>query len=212
MNHLFTSGVVCVLCVCTATVQAQVQDSSGATGGSDESTGARSTTESIGRTTEGIETGLDSDGGEAGSNVTDTFIGGGDGGFVGGAQERQNQAVNRFFRAITGEDVPTGGSRGSSGEPRRIPVRLKLGFLRPTPRQTLAIGGRAGLDLTRFVRMRPGLQAVGATMDDQGQVTLTGVTPDDASRRLAVNLLRLQPGVRSIRNEIALQGPAPTAQ
>ena len=148
----------------------------------------------------------------AGSNVTDAFIGGGDGGFVGGAQERQTQAVNRFFRAITGEDVPTGGSRGSSGEPRRIPVRLKLGFLRPTPRQTLAIGGRAGLDLTRFVRIRPGLQAIGATMDDQGQVTLTGVTPDDASRRLAVNLLRLQPGVRSIRNEIALQGPTAPAR
>jgi hypothetical protein len=165
------------------------------------------TTETLGQTTESLTSGIDSDAGTAGSTAAETFVGGNNAGdFVGGSRDSSNAAAaNRFFRAITGEEVPTGGTAGDSGTPRRVPVTLRLGFAAPAPKAALVLAGQGGIDFSRFTRMRPELQAIGAVISDAGMVTLRGVVSDAATKRLAANLVRLQPGVRGVDNQIELQ-------
>ncbi len=165
------------------------------------------TTEALGQTTEGLTSGIDSDAGTAGSTAAETFVGGNNiEDFVGGSREASDvTAANRFFRAITGQEVPTGGTDSDSGTPRRVPVTLRLGFAAPAPKSALVLAGQSGLDFSRFMRTRPELQAVGAVISDAGIVTLRGVVADTATRRLASNLVRLQPGVRGVNNQLELQ-------
>jgi len=166
-----------------------------------------STTETLGQTTESLTSGFDSDAGTAGSTAAETLVGGNNvEGFVGGSREASEvSAANRFFRAITGQEVPTGGTASDSTTPRRVPVSLRLGFAAPAPKAALALAGRQGIDFSRFDRNRPELSAVGAVISDKGVVTLQGVVSDPATRRLASNLIRLQPGVRSVDNQIEIR-------
>ena len=174
-------------------------------GVSSEATG--STVEGLGGlTTEG----LDSDGADSGGNSAQSFIGASETeGFVGGFRESMtNSAVNRFFREIAGGEVPTGGTQDSSASPRRVPMRLRLGFKAPAPQAATAMAGVGGISLQRFLTARPELSAVDVSMDDAGTATLVGTVPEASTKRLAANLIRLQPGVRQIRNQIEVQSLA----
>lgn len=166
-----------------------------------------------GATTEGMEGGTDAlqEGGLLGDRFGQDFVGGADPSqFVGGVREpTTDSTVNRLFRAITGEDVPTGGTRETTGQPRRVPVSLKLGFAAPTPQAATALTGVYSVSFDRYLAVRPELSEVGASMDDDGVVTLTGIVADSSSQRLAANLIRLQPGVRRIQNRIEVQ-PLPS--
>jgi hypothetical protein len=180
--------------------QRQADDTASATTGG--------TTEGLGGlTTEGIaagNTGSDT-GGTPGANAVQEFIGGANTeGFVGGARESTtNSAVDRFFREIVGGEVPTGGTQeSSSGSPRRVPVTLRLGFNAPAPRAAVAMAGVSGISLQRFFSARPDLQGISVSMDDAGMATLVGPVSESSTRRLASNLIRMQPGVKRIRNLI----------
>ena len=181
-----------------------VAQQTGTQTGTPDSTDTGATTESASRrTTDGITSGDNTTG------ASDTFVGGANTEeFIGGSQfSRDNAAANRFFRSITGQEVPTGRTSETSGEPRRVPTQLRLGFPRPEPRDAIALAGRSGIDLVRFRKNRPDLQSVLANMDDTGHVVLSGNVNDPASSRLASNLLRLQPGVRKVTNQVQVIQP-----
>ncbi len=195
-SHVFAQRQL----VNTAPAQGQLDDTSAATPGG--------TTEGIGGlTTQGIDAGNTSSetGGTPGANAAQEFIGGSDPeGFVGaGRESTTNSAVNRFFREIVGGEIPTGGTQDSStAAPRRVPITLRLGFKAPTPRAAAAMAGAAGTSLQRFLSARPDLGGVSTSMDDTGVVTLVGSVSESSTRRLAANLIRIQPGVKRIRNRI----------
>ncbi len=164
--------------------------------------GATGTTEGIGGiTTQGAPTG-DATGGTAGSNTAEVFVGGNNsGGFVGGGVGTQRNN-NRQFRGITSANVPTGGGSQTSGDPRRIPVSLRIAFRFPRPdANTLLIGGSRP-PLQRVSAMRPELRNVQVSISPTGVATLTGNAPDANSARLAANLVRLRPGVRRVENQL----------
>jgi len=184
--------------------QVAIGQQTGTQTGTPDSTDTGSTTESASRrTTDGVT------GGDSTAEASDTFVGGSNSeDFVGGSQRSQNNsAANRFFRSITGQEVPTGRTSEASGEPRRVPTQLRLGFRRPTPRDAAILAGRGGIDLVRFRGNRPDLQSVVARMDDTGNVVLNGNVTDPASSRLAANLLRMQPGVRKVTNQVQVIEP-----
>ncbi|MCH2201054.1 MAG: BON domain-containing protein [Fuerstiella sp.] len=114
--------------------------------------------------------------------------------------------MNRLFREIVGGDVPTGRTQETSGNPRRIPVRLRLGFKAPGPRTGAALAGPGADSLQRFLTARPDLSSVKVSIDADGLVTLVGRVSEPSTWRLAANLIRLQPGVRRIQNQIEVDG------
>jgi len=195
---LLLSGVI--LCAGSGTAYSQ-----------QEPQAAGGTTEGLsGLTTQGLATDGGADGGFAGANTTSTFVGGNntDGGFVGGAREATGGgAANRQFRGITDTGVVGGGNQQQAGTPRRIPVAFRVAFTTPQVSSlrvgTLAAANNIGVQ--RFVPLRPQLSGINVNVTPAGVVTLTGAVPDASSRRLAANLLRLQPGVRSIQNQLQVQ-------
>ena len=173
---------------------------------------AGSTTEGLGGlTTDGTGGGGEgaAEGGFAGANAAGGFVGAGNAeGFVGGARESEtNSNINRLFRSIQAGEVPTGSTQESTGNPRRIPVSLRLGFAAPPARSAAVMAGTGGTSFERFLSARPGLRSVQVTLADSGVATLTGVAPDAETWRLAANLIRLQPGVRRIDNQIQVVMP-----
>ena len=60
----------------------------------------------------------------------------------------------------------------------------------------------------RFTRMstrRPEFAAIKFELDDAGIVTLRGVVDSESAKRLAASMTRLQPGVRTVRNELTIE-------
>lgn len=175
-------------------------------GGAGTTGGGAGTTEGLGGlTTEGF--GSATDGAVAGGNVAQTFVGGNNtGGFVGGGREAtQNVNTNRQFRGITNTGgVPTGGQQQQSATPRRVPVSLRIGFSFPPPTQGTRLAGPNSGALDRFFTVRPELSMVTFDLAPSGVATISGMVPDAAARRLAENLVRIQPGVRSVDSRIAV--------
>lgn len=56
--------------------------------------------------------------------------------------------------------------------------------------------------LTKVALRNPNLTNVMLTTDGGGEVTMRGAVANEAQAKLAANLLRLEPGVRTIRNEL----------
>ena len=201
-----------LLIICPAT---QNSHSFAQTGRGTASEVTGSTTEGLrGLTTEGPDagnTGMDN-AGRAGDNAAQEFIGSPNvEGFVGGARQSMTPStINRFFRAVTGEEVTTGSTQESSGTPRRIPVTLRLGFEVPPPRAVTLPAG-SGTYLQRFLWVRPGLSGVNFLLDNEGIAKLTGYVSEESNRRLAANLIRLQPGVTRIRNNIEIRADEETS-
>ena len=203
------SAIVALLATVHPAVAQQGQIGGGGnTGGAASATGAAlgagttGTTEGIGGvTTQGAPTG-DATGGTAGSNTAEVFVGGNNsGGFVGGgvATQRNN---NRQFQGITNATVPTGGGAQASGDPRRIPVSLRISFAYPRPDASTLLIGAAGPAIQRVSLTRPELRNVQVSISATGVATLTGKVPDANSARLAANLVRLRPGVRRIESQL----------
>lgn len=205
-----SAAALLLLATCKSSFAQQGQIGGGqAAGGGQSATAAalgggaaQGTTEGIGGvTTQGAPTG-DTTGGTAGSNTAEVFVGGNNsGGFVGGgvATQRNN---NRQFRGITNTNVPTGGGTQTSGTPRRIPVSLRVSFDYPAPNATTGLVGPTGPPIYRVSTIRPELRNVQVVVSPAGVATLTGSVPNDQSRRLAANLVRLRPGVRRVENQI----------
>lgn len=59
----------------------------------------------------------------------------------------------------------------------------------------------------RIGQSNPDFGDIQFTMDDRSEVTLTGTVPREHAGRLAAALIRLEPGVRSVRNELTVAAP-----
>ena len=169
-----------------------------------------------GVTTQSLDAGIPGrdSAGPAGGNATGEFVGSsGFEGFVGSAREpTTNSALSRLFREITEEDVTTGGTQESSGDPRRVPVTLRLGFAPPLPQNAAATPGPSRISLDRFHAIRPDLSDVRISVADSGVATLAGLVSKPSSSRLASNLIRLRPGIKRIRNQIEIRASGATSR
>lgn len=206
-----TFAFAAICCVCSSASAQTGQLSGGAAGGG---AGAGGTTAQAGSTTQGPG-GLTTQGpaganGATGGNTTPGFIGGFDpsAAFVGGGTQTQRNNA-RQFQAITVNGVPVGGTFETSGTPRQIPVSLKVGFAFPAADGSSQLLPSAAAPIQQVAVSRPEFRSVQVQVT-KGVAVLVGQVPTEASRRLAANLVRLRPGVRSVDNRILIAQPAMT--
>lgn len=179
----------------------------GITGGiGSGTTGGIGTTSGIGGTsaTGGAATNINT----LGSNATQDFIGANaTQGFIGGATGNNNQQrTNRQFQALQNNNQQR--TQQATGTPRSIKTTLRVGFGFPSAPQLIVVGRLANANVAsmgRFVPQRPELNGIDVDVQSNGLAVLTGAVPDEETRRLAANLMRLQPGVRKIENQLVVQ-------
>lgn len=101
------------------------------------------------------------------------------------------------------------GSQNQTGQFNQQPqivVRSEIAF--PYPEQApAAVAGRLEGQLQRIASRRPEFGNLAFRLQPNGDVTLRGTVPDESSRRLAAALVRLEPGVRSVNNELSVAPP-----
>ncbi len=141
------------------------------------------------------------------SNAAQTFIGSNaTQGFIGGATTAAalNLGANRQFQAIQNNQTQ-GNTTQQTGTPREIRTTLRIGFPFPSASQSQSAGRLANANvpaLERFIPDRPELAAISVQLNPAGVVLLTGSASSLETSRLAANLMRLQPGVRKVDNQI----------
>lgn len=79
--------------------------------------------------------------------------------------------------------------------------RQKVAFDYPAPKVE-EIHTNMNTQLQRIAIKNPGLSNVMLTSEGPGQMVLRGVVKSEADAKLAANLVRLEPGVRSVRSEL----------
>jgi len=142
------------------------------------------------------------------SNAAESFIGSNaTQGFVGGASQATDlQRINRQFQAIQNDQLQQRASQ-QTATPREIRTTLRVGFVFPTASQSQMTGRLANANiasLKRFTSNRPELAGIDVVMNSSGVATLTGSAATVETSRLAANLMRLQPGVRKVENQIVM--------
>lgn len=143
-----------------------------------------------------------------GSNAAQSFIGANaTQGFIGGATGTNNQQrTNRQFRALQNNNQQQ--TQQTTGTPRAIKTTLRVGFVFPSAPQLASLGRIANANvasMNRFVAQRPDLAGINVALNSSGVAVLTGSASSEESRRLAANLMRIQPGVRKIDNQVVVQ-------
>jgi osmotically-inducible protein OsmY len=142
-------------------------------------------------------------------NAATGFVGGNASqAFVGGAREATNQrATNRQFGAFQNTQNTSNTQSSQTGTPRSIRTTIKIAFAAPSgtfAQQAGALAASNSVQLTQFSTNRPELSGVNVELTADGVALLTGTSPNAEASRLAANLVRLQPGVRKINNQIAV--------
>jgi len=115
------------------------------------------------------------------------------GGGRGGGGNRGNNGLNALNSA--------GGNAGNTNQQPIVRPRLEVGFNFPKPKTDniqVAIESR----LTKLSVKSPALKSVMVSVEDKGEVVLRGTVASESEAKLATQLLRLEPGVQSIRNEL----------
>ena len=83
--------------------------------------------------------------------------------------------------------------------------RIAFGYDAPNPEATrIAVTTR----LAGLATRRPELANVAVAVDGAGRHVLTGVVSDESARGLAAALVRLEPGVREVVNDLTVEGVA----
>ena len=142
-------------------------------------------------------------------NAATGFVGGNASqAFVGGAREATNQqATNRQFGAFQNTQNTSNTQSNQSGTPRSIRTTIRIAFAAPSgtfAQQTGVLATSNSVQLTQFSTNRPELSGVNVDLTADGVAVLTGTSPSTDTSRLAANLVRLQPGVRKVNNQIAV--------
>lgn len=100
-------------------------------------------------------------------------------------------------------NTPNSGNTGRSNVKRARPQQ-RIAFTYPK-----ANFAATQVQMTaRFERMA-GVTGANASISEEGVATLTGVVTDDDTRKLAEALARLEPGVRSVVNELQVEAVSP---
>ena len=151
--------------------------------------------------TESVIPGFDRDQGFTGRTRPDDFIGGRQSRFQNTLVQQQQQfrqfGSSRNTAPRNTRGLATGRRATSQRRIVRPQVRVAFSYtVRPAARVTEALQSQFQRVSTRL----PGFESVRVTTDEQGRVTLSGETGSQESRKLAENLVRLEPGVRSVQN------------
>jgi hypothetical protein len=132
------------------------------------------------------------------------FVGRSDnsGRFVGQQQAGQQQ-MRQFstnFGGRGGQDF-----NQANVQPRApIRPRARIAFDFPKP-STNRIATTIASRFERLASKRPVFESINATIGEKGTVTLTGTVDDAPAAKLAVAMVRLEPGVRSVKSEIRVR-------
>ena len=127
-------------------------------------------------------------------------LGGGGGGRGGGG--------NRGGNGLNGLN----GGGGNGGKANQTPIvrpRQKIAFDYTLPSSS-AIQSTIEARLTKLSVKRPSLKSVMVAVEDKGEVVLRGEVASADDAKLAENMLRQEPGVRSVRNELSFPAPVPS--
>lgn len=133
-----------------------------------------------------------------GRNTQNQGVGGNNnlgGGGRGGGGNRGNG--NNGLNAQNGG----GGNSGNANQTPLVRPRLEVAFDYPRPK-TDAIQITLETRLTKLSVKSPGLKSVTVAVADKGEVVLRGEVGSEAESKLAEISLRIEPGVRTIRNEL----------
>lgn len=132
------------------------------------------------------------------------------GGGQAGGNQAFNQSFNRLLQVQTLQQTNRLGRQFSGGTSSRAMIRpsLRLGFsavTRPATAVNNSIGRRLQKlsgRLSQLTETRPAFAGVSVAVADGGTVVLTGSVDSASARRLAENLTRMEPGVRTVKNEL----------
>lgn len=134
--------------------------------------------------------------------------GGGQGGNQGRAGGGGNRSLDSgLLNLLNGGQ---GGGNAATQQPAIRP-RLKAAFdfpARPTGEVIAVSQGR----FTEFAARYPKLDAVQMTVGAEGTVVLSGTVPSRDVAKLAESLMRLEPGVRKVENNLSYPQPEPAAE
>lgn len=146
-----------------------------------------------------------------GANTAGGFIGRSTQGQTGNFQNAANQNRGGNNRGGGGQNQNLlnllggmGGGGNQGGQTSTAPAirpRQKVAFDYPQPSPT-RIQASFQRQLTGISRRFPQFQDVDSTPGIAGEVVLTGTVPTERDAQLAANLARLEPGVRTVRNEL----------
>lgn len=135
-------------------------------------------------------------------------------GFVGNTQVGQQQAnLNAFNQMFQGMQRAGGqGNRGAGQtNTERFQMRptLRVGFeYAPTTATASVTSPKFVSRFNGITARRPQLAGVNISSDYEGRVVLRGSVANEDSKSLAAALLRLEPGVREVVNELTVAAPA----
>jgi hypothetical protein len=124
-------------------------------------------------------------------------------------QQNRQQNNNRGGQGNFGQnDNNNQNNLGQQDQRRSIRPQLRVAF-DEVPRASTEV--RSTLQ-PRFesLSQTPALRGVAYELDAEGVVVLRGTVETPSQRRLAENVVRLEPGVKKVRNELMLNEPAAT--
>lgn len=144
------------------------------------------------------------------------FVGRGNntGRFVGnqrtGNQGAQSTATSQFGNRPGGNRRSTFGNRGmgSQAASRRTVIRPRheIAFAyRPRSSSVIATGLQS--HFRQLAQRRSGMKNVVVNLDEQGTAILRGEVDSLATKKLVAMMARLEPGIRSIRDELTVAKP-----
>jgi len=218
---------ICAICLISSTAQAQGQSlfgngttgsgatGSGTTGATNAATGASNTAQSAtGGNTGNFEgAAADSPLGQTNLNAADgtlseqvgqnAFIGQGQQGFIG--NRNAGQGGNFGTQAQFGNMNQNNNRQQprQTSDRKQMRPQFRLGFTAPTiPAKTVNLNLQRRMSgLSSLNRKFPNVQF---HVDQAGSVTLTGQANNSHDRRLMEALVRLEPGVRTVKNTMTI--------
>ena len=172
-----------------------------------QGSGAGSRTNTQSRTNSGNEPQFNAGDGTVGSRIgRNAFVGQGDTSFVGTRDTAQmgNGDFNPQFNTIN--DPSTSQRRANSGSTnvKRARPQQRISF--EYPKANLV---RTQVEMSqRFKRLKT-VSGADTSISDEGVAVLTGTVVNDDARKLAEALARLEPGVRSVNNQLQVVPVSP---
>ena len=142
-------------------------------------------------------------------------------GFVGGSQNEGRFIGSQFSgqqQVGGGRNVFGSGGRGSGGRftmpnqssrnsaTKRVRPRHRIAFAfdsRSQAKIQASLDGRFALLLTK----RPEFKAVTIVVGKPGELTLSGSVPSSTAKRIATAMVRMEPGVRRVTNQLSVVDP-----
>lgn len=119
------------------------------------------------------------------------------------------QLDNNLMNMLNGN-----GQQGGAGGQTQQPVirpRQKVAFEYPQPKLD-AVVNTSQTRIQKLATRHPRLSDVKVSTEQDGTVVLRGSAPTEADAKVAESMLRLEPGVRKIRNELTFPPPQPENQ